>query len=194
MRRFQLIPLLLSCSVLAACGGDSGPAAAVPDAVERQPSTVQSSGNGAKDLRSACDVFSADEIRAFFGIPADLALDVSEAGSTFPDCSYQWGKDLVVRTISAGGQNIEVRDPAKVVLVIARNVSAGNFDTSTSVYKDAEDVPGIGDMARWGASMSQLSVLADGNLYHVHVKASSSPEENRRLAEDLAGQMLQRMR
>ena len=86
---------------------------------------------------------------ARFQIPGETELKVSKSGQAFPACNYEWGTDLVVRTIQAGGRDIEVKEPAKVVLVVATDVTADNFQTSTAVYRDPQDVAGIGDMARW---------------------------------------------
>ncbi|MCK9490195.1 MAG: hypothetical protein M0Q42_12545 [Xanthomonadales bacterium] len=183
MRKLTLIFLLLSCVALVACGG-SDPGAAGGQAA---------APSGLKGLDSACGIFSEAEFRQSFSIADGMELEVSESGGSFPACNYQWGEDLVLRTIKAGGREIDIHEPAKVMLVVARGVSVDNFNTSTSVYMDPEDVPGIGDMARWGGRMSQLSFLAGGDLFHINVKASSDKEENRRLAEGLAQRLLQKL-
>lgn len=189
MRKTLCIPLLLSCFVLAGCNG--GETEAVTASPEAAP-VKASKSNGLKGLGSACEIFTTAEIRDLFGIEEATGLQVSESGATFPACSYEWGENLIVRTVSAGGKEYEISEPAKVMLVVAQGVPAGAFETSTSVYKDAEDVPGIGDMARWGTSMSQLTVLADANLFHINVKASSNREENRTMAMDLSEMLMRK--
>ena len=187
MRMSLFLSLSLCCSALVACGGgntDAGTGADAP-ATAAAPERRQAAG-------SACELFTSDEIKSAFGIAAGVELRVKETRSAFPACSYEWGEDLVVRTLKVANQEIEVREPATAMLVVAEGVNPGGFETSTSVYKDAEDVPGIGDMARWGTAMSQLSVLHGSTLYHVNVKASSSPEENRALALALGRRLVAR--
>lgn len=193
MRNPLYLTMLLPCFLLLACqdGGDRDTGAGPAPASQSAP--AQRAGASAlKGLDSACAIFSDDEIRGFFDIAEGTELKVSRSGQAFPACNYEWGKDLVVRQIQAGGRDIEVRDPAKVMLVVAPDVTADNFQTSTAVYRQPQDVSGIGDMARWDEGMSQLSFLAGADLFHINVKASSDPAENRRLAEALALQVLEK--
>lgn len=195
MRTPLYLILSLACLLLAACNGSGSQEGAEPAAGQPGQSTpAQRSGASAvKGVDSACALFSSDEIREVFQIPGETELKVSKSGQAFPACNYEWGTDLVVRTIQAGGRDIEVKEPAKVVLVVATDVTADNFQTSTAVYRDPQDVAGIGDMARWDDGMSQLSVLAGADLFHINVKASSDKEENRRQAEAVARRLLQKL-
>lgn len=189
MRITLLLPLLVSCSLLVACNSDeSAPAGASSDSTTKPAAT-----ESARALSSACQLLGSDDIRTRFNIDAATEVKMDEGGGAFPSCSWEWGTDVVVRTIRAGGRDIQVGEPAKVMLVVARGVGPEGFQTSTSVYKDAQDVPGIGEQARWGATMSQLSVLSRGTLAHIHVKADSDPETNRQHAIELARIVLQKL-
>lgn len=189
MRNALFLPVLLSCSLLAACqnGQPSAPAASEESAAPR--ATTDRPGA----LSSACQIVPEQDIRLMFNIDADTALQIEEGGGAFPSCSYQWGKDLVTRILHVGGQEIEVHEPAKLMIVVAHGVSADGFEQSTSVYKDAEDLPGPGERARWGAAMSQLSFLSGDKLFHLNVKTSSSPEQNRVMSVHLAHEVLRRI-
>ena len=190
MRKLTLISLLLSCVALVACGdADPGGASDASAPVTNQAAAP----SGLKNLDSACGIFSEAEFRQHFVIAEGMALETSESGGSFPACNYQWGEDLVERHIQAGGRDIQIHEPAKVMLVVARDVSADNFQTATGVYRQPQDVAGIGDMARWDDGMSQLSFLVGRDLFHINVKASSDAEENRRLAEDMAQRLLQKL-
>lgn len=189
MRTALFLPLLLSCGLLAACNTADTPAAdATPNAAPKAAAK-----ENARALSSACQIFSNDDIRAHFSIDTATELKVDEGGGAFPSCSYEWGTDLVVRTIRAGGQEIQVRDPAKLMLVVARGVGPEAFKASTSVYKDAQDIPSIGEQARWGTAMSQLTFLSGSNLVHINVKADSDPETNRQKAIELAQGALRKL-
>ena len=189
MRQSMLLPIVLSSCLLAACSQGE----AEPTASSRGAAPGQVAQANLDSISSACQIFTPAEIRGFFSIVAELELKTSEGGGAFPSCAYEWGKDLVVRRIKAGGQDIEVKEPAKVMLVVAKSATADSFTTSTSVYQDAEDMPGIGDMARWGASMSQLTLLSGSHLFHVNVKAHSDPAENKKMAVDLSRLLLQKI-
>lgn len=189
MRTSVLLPVLICCVMLVACNNATSESATASPSGASQAASKSRLGT----LSSACEIFTPDEIKQLFNIAHDVELRVAKGNGTFPNCSYEWGKDLVVRTIQAGGQDIEVRDPAKLTLVVAQGISPANFDVSTSVYKDAEDMPGLGDMARWGSSMSQLSVLSGGNLFHINVRVSSDRAERKSKAVEMANQLLRKI-
>ena len=184
-------PCVLPCSCPCFCPAACWPATPTPGG--RCHTKCGKAAENARALSSACQIFSNDDIRAHFGIDAATELKVDEGGGAFPSCSYEWGTDLVVRTIRAGGQEIQVSDPAKLMLVVARGVGPEAFKASTSVYKDAQDIPGIGEQARWGTAMSQLTFLSGSNLVHINVKADSDPETNRQKAIELAQGALRKL-
>ncbi len=188
MPKSLFFPVLLSSFLLTACNA-SETASAAPG----QSAPKKIAKKNLKDMGSACEVFSAAEIKGFFKIAESTELKVAEAGQTFPACSYEWGKGLVVRKITAGGKDIEIKEPAKVMLVVAQGVTAANFKASTSIYKDAESIAGVGEMAQWGAARSQLTFLANQNLFHINVKANSAPAENKRMAIELSKLLMQKI-
>jgi len=191
MRQSMLLSAVLSSCLLAGCSQEEGKTESTASSPGATPGQVAQAG--LDSISSACQIFTPADIKGFFSIPAESELKISEGGGVFPSCAYEWGKDLVVRRIKAGGQDIEVKEPAKVMLVVAKSANADRFTTSTAVYKDAEDMPGIGDMARWGASMSQLTFLSGRHLFHVNVKAHSNPAENKKMAVDLSRLLLQKI-
>lgn len=65
----------------------------------------------------------------------------------------------------------------------------GEQHTTRVEYEDWID--GVGDRAAWAPKLSQLSVAANGVLFHVGVQASPDAAENRAKAIELARQVAQ---
>lgn len=145
-----------------------------------------------KNAGSPCEIITLNDIKEFFKIQDTMEVSVSNKSVTFPMCSYEWGEDVVKNYIKIGDIEREYGAPAKVTIVMVKGVSNGDFKQSTSVYKDPEDISGIGEMAKWSPKMSQLSFLVKGTLFHVNVKASSDKEENKSNAIKLSELILQK--
>ncbi|MEO6949418.1 MAG: hypothetical protein ABI123_07310 [Ginsengibacter sp.] len=146
---------------------------------ESVSATVSQNDKSVKSAIRPCEIITLEDIKDHFQIQASLEVEVSDDNVTFPACSYEWGIDLVMGQVTAGGKTVEYGSPATVMIVVAQNIPPSGFEQSTSVYKDAEEVSGIGDKAVWGAKMSQLTFLIKNTLFHVNVKASPDEEKNK---------------
>lgn len=85
------------------------------------------------------------------------------------------------------------KSPAEMSIVLVKNATKKMFETSTQVYKDGQAETGIGEMAIWGAKMSQLTFLAKGYMIHLHVKKSGDDTENREIAGKVAAHIIEKL-
>ena len=146
-----------------------------------------------KDITSPCEIITLNDIKEYFKIQDTTEVNVENKEVTFPSCSYEWGKDVVMDKITVANQTIEYGAPAKVMIVMAKGVPSSGFEQSTAVYKDGEEISGIGEKAIWGAKMSQITFLYNDTLFHVNVKASSDKQKNKNDAIALSKLILKRI-
>ena len=160
---------------------------------ESDSTTVSKIEKSVKNITSPCEIITLNDIKDFFKIQDTTEVKVSDKSVTFPSCSYEWGKDVVMDQITVANKTIEYGAPAKVMIVMAKDIPDDGFERSTSVYKDAEEISGIGEKAIWGAKMSQLTFLIKKTLFHVNVKASSDKEKNKNDAISLSKLILKKV-
>ena len=160
---------------------------------ESGAATLSKSENSGKNVTSPCEIITLNDIKDHFKIQDTMEVILSDNSVTFPMCSYEWGKDLVMGKITVGKKTVEYGSPAQVTIVMVKNVPSSAFEQSTQVYKDAEEISGIGEEAIWGAKMSQLTFLQKTTLYHVNVKASSDKEKNKNDAIALSKLILKKV-
>lgn len=146
-----------------------------------------------KDITSPCEIITLNDIKEFFKIQDTTEVKVEDKEVTFPSCSYEWGEDVVMSHMKVGEMSIDYGAPAKVMIVMAKGVPSSGFEQSTAVYKDGEEISGIGEKAIWGAKMSQLTFLYNSTLFHVNVKASSDEEKNKEDAIALSKLILKKL-
>lgn len=79
------------------------------------------------------------------------------------------------------------------MIVLVANANKSMYERSIVVYKDAEKITGLGEMATWGEGMSQVSFLSNGNLIHLHLKVSGKNSENKNKAIELAKLVTERL-
>lgn len=168
---------------LVACNSSDG---------ESGATTLSKSGNSGKNVISPCEIITLNDIKDHFKIHDAMEVNISDESVTFPACSYEWGKDVVMDKITAGNKTIEYGAPAKVMIVMAKDVPDSGFEQSTSVYKDGEEISGVGEKAIWGSKMSQLTFLHKKTLFHVNVKASSDKKKNKEDAIALSALILKK--
>lgn len=183
-KSFFLIIVFLPFFFMACSSGSDG---------ESDSTTASKTATNVKSIKSPCEVITSQDIKEFFKVEDTTEIKVEESSTTFPMCSYEWGEDVFMSHMKVGDHDIEYGSPAKVTIVMAKGVSNGGFEQSTSVYKDPEDISGIGEMARWSPKMSQLTFLIKGTLFHVHIKVSADKEANKSKAIELSKLILQKV-
>lgn len=152
----------------------------------KSESTRTSSSTSIKKFENPCELVTLDDLRSQFSIEKEMEVLVNNDGGGFLTCAYEWGKDIYQGTVTVAGKTIEYGSPAKVMIVMAKGIQEEEYKKSTSVYKDAVDVSGIGQMAVWGGTMSQLSFLNNGILFHINVKVLADKAANKQKAISLA--------
>ncbi len=118
---------------------------------------------------SPCELISTVEVKGFCSIPSDIEIEQLAKDYTYPTCVFKDKSGISIVTI-----------------VMVKNAKEDMFEISTGVYKDGISIDGVGEKAKWGAKMSQLSFLAKGYMFHVNVIALSDSEENKKVAMDIA--------
>lgn len=146
-----------------------------------------------KTLVSPCEIVSEKDIRTIFALDNNVEIDDNDREVTHKTCSFEWKTGKLKRSQTIGKQVVEYEVPEKVLIVLAKNVSESGFERSTSVYKEAENLEGLGKMAKWGPNMNQVSFLVDDYLFHVHVFTSDDKAENKENAIHIAKLMLERL-
>jgi hypothetical protein len=67
-----------------------------------------------------------------------------------------------------------------------KDTSDKEFKSIVKVYKNAQTINNIGEMAMWDKKMLQLSFLFKNHLFHIHVKASNDEEINKEKAIEVS--------
>lgn len=140
-----------------------------------------------------CSFVTETKIKEVLGLPADATTEMKDVMRTYPTCFYKWESVKFSKKRSIGGREVSLDYPAEVTIVLVKNATEKMFGTSTSVYKDGVPQDGIGDMATWGATMSQLSFLAKGTMIHLHVKVSGDAAANKAKASELAALIIEKL-
>lgn len=142
---------------------------------------------------SPCSLLSEAEIKRILSLPEEAPTTMEDKVYTYPTCSYEWETVTYEASMEISGQVIEYEEPYKLMIVLVANASKSMYETSISVYKDAEKITGLGEMATWGEKMSQVSFLANGNLVHLNLKISGVKSENKEKAIELAKLVAKRL-
>ncbi len=129
--------------------------------------------------QSPCEFISVEEVRHLFSVPDDIQIEKKDRVLTYPTCSFKWQDGKVVTMMQAGPSQVALRKPSELMIVMVKDANASMYNTAIKVYKDVEPVKDIGEMASWGATMTQLSFLSHNYLFHVHVKASNDDAKNK---------------
>ena len=83
--------------------------------------------------------------------------------------------------------------PYTLMIVTVANANKSMYEKSIVVYKDGENVSGLGEMAMWGDSMSQVTFLSDGYMIHLSLKVSADNKDNKDKAIELAKLVKERL-
>ncbi len=184
--------LITICIFVIACGNSENSKAegtqteAITNEKEAAPAVTESAS-------SACSFVTESKIKEVLGIPADAPTEMKDVMRTYPTCFYKWESVMFSTKRTIAGKEVSLDFPAEVTIVLVNNASEKMFETSTKVYKDGEVQDGIGDMAMWGAQMSQLTFLAKGTMIHLYVKVSGDSAANKAKAVELAALIIEKL-
>lgn len=173
----NLLIVLFSFILIASCGGNSSKT----ESSKAEPRKAKSSEN-----ISPCSLLSESEIKDILSLPKDAHTTMEDAVYTYPTCSYEWGTLFYEKNTAVAGREIVLEYPYKLMIVLVANASNSMYDESTVVYKDGENISGLGEMAMWGNKMSQVTFLSNGHLVHLSLKVSANNSENKEKAIELA--------
>lgn len=139
---------------------------------------------------SPCDLIGVSDIQTIFGLDAGLNITQEEKDLTYPTCSFKWEDKKVEQVVQVGSTTVRTDIASEVMIVMVKNANEKMFERSTSVYKDGVEVSEVGDKAIWGEKMTQLSVLGNGMMFHIHVKADNDDTVNKAKAIAIAKYLL----
>ncbi|GAB5415949.1 MAG: hypothetical protein Crog4KO_07300 [Crocinitomicaceae bacterium] len=142
---------------------------------------------------SPCDWIDKVDIRTLIGVDAQYEISMEAKDYTFPACSFRWEDGKVVKNMEVAGRKMTVDSPSEVMVVFASDINAEKFERSVQVYKDGENVEGVGEEAMWGAEMSQLSFRKGTVMMHVHVKVDNDGAVNKKHALKIAEFLIAKM-
>lgn len=181
--------LMAAGAALAACGGNGGSAsaegesereAAAPAAAPESGSEV--SGPGGFDYADSCSFLAADKVAAVMGQavskaelrPGAVATDSSAGFST---CIYKL----------SDGTEVSLMTRWSPVAEVNAGTVKGQRDQQEKEYGlKTEDVSGVGDIAFWTPSSSQLNVFKGAQKYLIFTLMGTDKAKARERAIALA--------
>lgn len=131
---------------------------------------------------SPCELISSEDMRQICSVPEEFEITQLAKMYTYPTCKFSWNDGKYQKSY---GNNTIAMDN-EIMIVMVKDATNQMFDASTKVYKDGIFVEGIGENAKWGQIISQLTFLSRGYMFHVNVKILPDPEENKKIAIDIA--------
>ena len=185
MKKYLWIILVFSLSI--ACGNAENKASDTTKNEQTGNDLLKVSG------KSPCELLSEADIKKQFSLPDDAVAEIQDVVRTYPTCFYKWESITVPIVKVMSGTELTLDYPSEISLVLVAKANQAMFETSTKVYKDGEQVEGLGDMAMWGKQMSQLTFLAKGNMMHLHVMMSVDAIENKENAIVLAKKIIAKL-
>ena len=140
-----------------------------------------------------CSLVAEAKIKEVLGLPADATTEMKDVMRTYPTCFYKWETIAFSTKRNIGGQEVSLDFPAEAAIILVKDATEKMFGISTKVYKDGVAIDGLGDMAIWGATMSQLTFLAKGTMIHLHVKVSGDASSIKEKAVALAALIIEKL-
>ena len=135
---------------------------------------------------SPCDLVSVEDVKSICKVSDEFEIIREDKAYTHPTCTFKWKDGKVTKLMRVAGREITTDMPSEIMIVMVNNSNEKMFAQSTSVYKDGVPVNGVGEKATWGTTMSQLTFLSNGYMFHVHVKVSNDYEDNKQKAMEIA--------
>lgn len=143
-------------------------------------------------FNSPCEFISIKEVESMFIVDMDN-IEMQQVVLTYPTCIFKWEDGKVFNQSYIGNTKIKVNLPSELLIVMAKDISDNQFNTVVKVYKDAQSINNLGEMAVWGKKMSQLSFLYKNYLFHIHVKVSNDEKINKEKAIAVAKLILKKL-
>ncbi len=144
-----------------------------------------SQSENTSSIQSPCELVSIDDIKNIFAI-AEYSIEMQDKVLTHPTCVFKWEDGKVTVSGFIGDQEIKSSMPSEVLIVMVKKANENMFNQSTKVYKQAQVISNVGDMAIWDSRMSQLTFLSNSYMFHVHVKVSNEEIANRKKAIEVS--------
>ncbi|SRX54327.1 hypothetical protein [Aequorivita sp. CIP111184] len=185
--------LLIACCIFAIACGNSETSKAETTQTEAITNEKEAAPELIESASSPCSFLTEEKIKEVLGIPADDLAEIKDVMRTYPTCFYKWKTTAFSTTKSIAGQEVILNYPAEASIVLVKDATDKMFETSTKVYRDGVTVDGVGDMAMWGSTLSQLTFLAKGTMIHLHVRISDDAEANKEKARELAALIIQKL-
>ncbi len=173
----NLLIVFFGFILFASCGGNSSKT--------ESPKMESRTAKSSKKI-SPCSLLTEAEIKDILSLPKDALTTMEDVVYTYPTCSYEWEILVYVKNTTVGGQQMALEYPYKLMIVLVANADKSMFDKSTVVYKDGENISGLGQMAIWGDGMSQVTFLSNGYMIHLSLKISDNNSVNKDKAIELA--------
>lgn len=136
------------------------------------------------EITDACDLISIKDIEEVFK-PKNKVTTKEPTSKRFPTCIYKWAADKKGEK-KIGTQMISYDQENTVMIVLGSSSANENqFETSTSVYKDAVKVD-IAEKALWSDKMHQITIMEKGYLIHINVENFDAVDQQKEKAIELA--------
>jgi len=135
-------------------------------------------------INSPCDLISMEEVKSMFAV--ELPIENKDVVYTYPTCIYRWEEGKFTKSVTFGGQEIKSTRPSEVLIVMVKNANEAMFKQSTTVYKQPQQISNLGSLAVWDSRISQLTILSNNYMFHVHVKVSNNDTENKEKAVEVS--------
>lgn len=122
---------------------------------------------GSLNAQDYSSLIGEDYLRDTFSITDNTPLKYSDCEEqTFLTCSYIWGAPA-----ENDAQRIAVGlkpEGAKLMVIYAQTRGPSDWARVTGVYRDAENIDQLGEVAVWSEQRQQLSVMTAGFLV-IHI-------------------------
>jgi len=142
-------------------------------------------------ISSPCELISIEDVKNIFSV-TEFSIEMQDKVLTHPTCIYKWKDGKVFSMKKIGNQEVEIKMPSEVLIVMVKEANKNSYNRSIKVYKQPQEISNLGDMAVWDAKMSQLSFLANNYLFHVHVKVSNEEQNNRKKAIEVSNLIIEK--
>jgi hypothetical protein len=145
---------------------------------ENKTNSTEKTSEKLAAINSPCELISMEEVKSIFAV--ELPIEKKDVVNTYPTCIYRWKDGKITTSVTFGGQEIKSSIPSEVLIVMVQNANEAMFKQSTSIYKQPREISNVGTMAIWDERMSQLTLLSNNYMFHVHVKVSNNAIENKK--------------
>lgn len=134
---------------------------------------------------SPCEFISTEDVKRVFTVES-VAIIMENLVLTHPTCIFKWEDSKVFYQKYIGNVEVKTNLPSELLIVLVKDTSDKEFKSIVKVYKNAQKINNIGEMAMWDKKMLQLSFLFKNHLFHIHVKASNDEEINKEKAIEVS--------